>query len=99
MHWSDVHKNYVHQLTFSHSDTIRIGDSITAGLSRYSNVCETFFKESLNLGIGGNHTRHILWRVERLLYPTHLKYVINHCGTNNSPSQIANSILCIASLF
>ena len=63
----------------------------------------TFFKELLNLGIGGNRTQHILWRVERLSVPSHLKYVIIYCSTNNisndSPSEIAINILCIALLF
>ena len=100
--WLDDHKNHIHQLTYTHFDTIIIGFSIAAGLSRYSNVWETFFKESVNLDIGGDHTQHILW-VERLPVPSHLKYVIIHCSTNSiskdSPSGIANSILCIALLF
>ena len=44
MHWLDDHKNHVHQLTYTHFDTIIIGDLIAAGLSRYSNVCETSSK-------------------------------------------------------
>ena len=96
MHRSlDDHKNHIHQLTYTHFDTIIIGDSIAAGLCRYWNVWETLFKESLNLGIGGDRTQHI--RVERLPVPSHLKYVTIHCGTNNisndSPTEIANSIL------
>ena len=61
MHWLDDHKNHVHHLTYTHFDTIIMGDSIAAGLSRYSNVWEIFFKESLNLDIGGDRTEHILW--------------------------------------
>ena len=56
MHWLDDYKNHVHQLTCTHFDSIIIGDSIAAGLSRYSNLWETFFKELLNLGIGGDRT-------------------------------------------
>ena len=103
IHWLDDRKNHVHQLTYTHFDIIIIGDSIAAGLSHYSNVWETSFKELLNLGIGGDCTQHILWRVEHLPVPSHLKYVIIHCGTNNiskdSPSEIANNILCIFLLF
>ena len=88
-----ITKNQVHHLTYTHFDSILLGDSIAAG----------FFKELLNLGIGGDRTQHILWWVERLSVPSHLKYVIIKCGTNNirkhSPSEIANSILCIALLF
>ena len=63
-----------------HFDTIiiLIGDSIAPGLSCYSNVCETFFKGLLKLGIGRNHSQHILWWVKRSLFPSHLKYVIIH---------------------
>ena len=63
----------------------------------------SLLKESLNLGIGGECTQHIIWRTERLPVPNHLKYVIIHCGTNSiskdCPSEIANSILYIALLF
>ena len=62
----DDHKNHIHQLTSTHFEAIIIDDSIAAGLSRYGNVWETFFKESLNLGIGGDRTQHILWRLESL---------------------------------
>ena len=91
INWLDDHKNHIHQLIYTHFDTIIIGDSIAAGLSRYSNVWETFFNESLNLSIGGDCTQHILWQVERLPVPSHLKCVIIHCSTNNisqdSPSE------------
>ena len=97
MYCLDDHKNHVHQLTYNHFD------SIAAGLSRYSNVWETFFKESLNLGIGGDRTQHIIWRVECLSLPNHVKYAIINCGANNinkdSPSEIVNRIFCIALLF
>lgn len=100
IHRQDVYKNDVYQLTYFHFDTIIIGDSVAAGLSCFSNVGETFFKESLNLGIRGDRTQHILWGVERLLVPSHLKCVTIHCGTSNiskdNPSKIANSILCLA---
>ena len=102
MQWLDDHKNHVHQLTYTHFDTIIIDDLITAGLSPYSNAWETFFKELLNLGIVGDCTQHILFQVERLPVPSHLKYVI-HCGTNNvskdNLSEIVKCILCIALLF
>ena len=84
MHWLGNPQNHVHQLTYTHFDTISIGDSIAVGISRYSNVWETFFKELLNLSIDADCTQHILWRVERLPVPSHLKYVIINCGTNNS---------------
>ena len=68
MQWLDDHKNHVHQLTYTHFDTIIIDDLITAGLSPYSNAWETFFKELLNLGIVGDCTQHILFQVENYLF-------------------------------
>ena len=40
LHWLDIHKNHVHQLTYTHFDAIIIDDSIAAGLSRCSNIWE-----------------------------------------------------------
>ena len=56
-----IHHHHHHH-HHHHFDTIiiLIGDSIAVGLSCYSNVCETFFKESPKLGIGGNRIQHIL---------------------------------------
>ena len=82
MHRLDVHKYHVHQLTY-HFETILIGDSIAAGLSFYSSVSETFFKKVLNFGINGDHTQHVLLRVECSAAPSYLKDVIIHFGTNN----------------
>ena len=73
MHWIDDHKNHVRQLTYTHFDTIVLGDSIAAGLLHYSHIWETFFKELLNFGIGGDCTQYILQRVESLPAPSHFK--------------------------
>ena len=53
IHWIDDHKNHMFSW-HTRFDTIILADSIAAGLSHYSNVWKTFFKESLNLGIGGD---------------------------------------------
>ena len=78
-----------------------IGDSIVAGLSRYENIWWTFFKtfHTLNYGIGGDRTQHVLWRAENATLPNSLKYVVIHCGTNNidcdQPRDIANGVISI----
>ena len=58
---------------------------------------------SINLGIVGDCTQHILWQVEHLPVPSHLKNIVIYCVTKNiskdSPSGIENSILCISLLF
>ena len=79
--------------------TILIEDSIAAGLARFSDVWHNFFHNALNVGIGGDRTEHVIWRIDNLSFPTSIKYVIIHCGTNsikfNNPIHIANGILCV----
>ena len=58
-----------------------------------------FFRNALNLGIGGDRAKHVIWRVDNLSFPASIKYVIIHCGTNNikfnNATDIANGILCV----
>ena len=99
--WYDIHQKHVN-LSFNWKTTlVLIGDSIVAGLSRYANIWRTFFKtfRTLNYGIGGDRTQHVLWRAENAILPNSLKYVVIHCGTNNidrdQPRDIANGGISI----
>ena len=49
--WSELFKNQQIDLSSSTSSTILIGDSIAAGLARFSDVWHNFFGNTLNLGI------------------------------------------------
>ena len=97
--WSELFMNHQIDLSCSTLSTIVIGDSIKEKLGRYSDVWQNFFRSALNLGIGGDHTEHVIWRVDNLSFPASTKYVIIHCGTNNikfnNPTDIANGILCV----
>ena len=97
--WSELFMNHQIDLSCSTPSTIVIGDSIAAGLARFSDVWHNFFRNALNLGIGGDRTEHVIWRVYNLSFPASLKYVIIHCGTNNvkfnNATDIANGILCV----
>ena len=70
-------------------------------MSRYANIWRSFFKtfDTLNYGIGGDCTQHVLWRAENATLPNSLKYVVIHCGTNNidrdQPRDIANGVIAI----
>ena len=70
-------------------------------MSRYANIWRIFFKtfHTLNYGIGGDRTQHVLWRAENATLPNSLKYVVIHCGTNNidrdQPRDIANGVISI----
>ena len=85
----------------SKTKLVLIGDSLVAGLSRYANIWRSFFKtfDTLNYGIGGDCTQHVLWRAENATLPNSLKYVVIHCGTNNidrdQPRDIANGVIAI----
>ena len=82
-----------------------IGDSLIAGLARYSKLWNKFFNllNAFNCGIGGDRVQHVLWRAHDLRCFSSLRNVIILCGTNNlyqdSPEDIANGLMKIASFF
>jgi len=100
-----MHEKHESMAKRSNLEYILCGDSIVAGLSRYSDIWRKFFAplHALNLGIGGDRTQHVLWRAENLDISPNTKFVVLHCGTNNidrdTPSCIANGILSIAVTF
>ena len=77
-----------------------IGDSIIAGLTRYQNVWKKYFKfpKTVNCGIPGGKTQHVLWRAKNLFIPPSVKFIVIHCGSNldcNYPIDIGKRILNI----
>ena len=82
-----------------------IGDSLIAGLARYTKVWNKFFKHlnAFNCGIGGHRVQHVLWWAHDLCCFSSLRNVIILCDTNNlyqdSPEDIANGLIKIASCF
>ena len=55
--------------------------------------------KSLNFGVGGDRTQHVLWRLQNGEMECDVKVVVVLCGTNNieknSPSEIVQGILAI----
>ena len=53
--WLDCHCNHCFMIKDSKPNTLLLGDSTVAGLSRYPNVWNEYFAQMnvLNLGIGG----------------------------------------------
>ena len=104
MNWLNFHHNHCSKLAKNTFETILIGDSIVAGLSRYQNIWDEFLKprKALNCGLGGNGIQHVLWRALNLPVFSNLKKVVL-CGTNNLlpdlPKNIADGILEIARSF
>ena len=77
------------------------GASIIQGLKRYHDIWDTYFAplSAINLGIGGDRTENILWRMEDFNLPPTVEFLVIHCGTNNlkdcQPSHIADGVLAI----
>ena len=101
----NTHVKHCSRLNDKSFDTILIGDSLIAGLARYSKVWNKFFKplNAFNCGIGGDRVEHVLRRAHDLRCFSSLRNVIILCGTNNlyhdSPEDIANGLIKIASCF
>ena len=78
-----------------------IGDSIICGLIRYKNVRNRYFgfSKTVNSGISGDKTQHVLWRAENLVISSSVKFIIVYFGTNNldydDPNCSAKGILNI----
>lgn len=72
-------------------DTLFLGDSITYGM-RQDILKKNFGPGALNLGIGGDRTQHLLWRMQNgeLNFPRgqHPKVVVMLIGTNNFGSYL-----------
>ena len=83
--WYDTHERHMKLASYSQPSVILIGDSIIAGLSRYPQVWNRFFKpwKALNFGIGGDRTQYVLWRATNIELPATTNIAVVHCGTNN----------------
>ena len=97
--WNNIHHNHTSLIRNPLRETLLIGDSIISGFSRYGGVWQKHFGHlnALNLGIGGDKTQHVLWRVQNYVLTPNIKYAIIHCGTNNldhdKPIDIGDGIL------
>ena len=71
-----------------------IGDSIVAGLIRYPMVWRNFILQykTVNLGIGGDRTEYVLWRINDIVLPVSIRSVVIHCGTNNIDTSSSDEI-------
>ena len=99
--WDTEHLQNVALTKNPEINVVLTGDSIIKGLSRYPRIWRKYFAplKSLNFGIGGDRTQHVLWRLENGEMECDPKVVVVLCGTNNidknSPSEIAQGILAI----
>lgn len=95
------HKEFLKKVAGGEGDVIFIGDSITQGWEGAGKKvwADAFGKyKPVNLGIGGDQTGHVLWRITegKEIEPLNPKLAIVMIGTNNmgrdSPQQIADGV-------
>ena len=66
------------------ADTVFIGDSIMRHFKRYPHILNRYFKprKSINFGISGDCTQHVLWRIRFCVLPENTKLIVVHVVTN-----------------
>ena len=103
--WMKRHASFNERVKKGNVDLIFIGDSITQGWEGAGkNVWEKFYgkRNAVNLGIGGDRTQHVLWRLQNgNIAGITPKLAVIMIGTNNSGSnssaQIADGVKAIVS--
>ena len=102
--WLNFHQNHCLQVKQENINSITIGYSIVAGLTRYTNICNNLFSNRfINLGISEDRLENVLWRTRYIPFFQSLKNVVILYGTNNinkdSPYDIAQGLIVIGSVF
>nr|XP_045624159.1 platelet-activating factor acetylhydrolase IB subunit alpha2-like [Procambarus clarkii] len=95
--WLSMHNRFVNQAREMEPDVVFVGDSLVANLLS-TDLWEKWFApmHSLNFGIGGDQTQHVLWRLRNgeleFIKP---KAVVVLVGTNNhnhTAAEVAGGI-------
>ena len=89
--WVARHEGFLAEAKQGKFDVVFIGDSITDGWrKRGLEVWNKYYapRQALNLGIGGDRTQHVLWRIEHgELDGLKPKAVVLMIGTNNTGKE------------
>lgn len=102
--WMRLHQQYLEKLKSGAApEVVFLGDSITQGWGGAGKrVWDRFYapRKALNLGIGGDRTQHVLWRIEHgEVEGIEPKALVLMIGTNNiganPPEEIAQGIKLI----
>lgn len=101
--WMNRHNSFNERVKQGNVDLIFIGDSITQGWEGAGKeIWAKYYtpRHAVNLGIGGDRTQHVLWRLENgNIAGIKPKLAVIMIGTNNSGSntseQIADGITAI----
>jgi lysophospholipase L1-like esterase len=94
--WMKRHESFNERVKKGNVDLLFIGDSITEGWERAGKkVWEEFYgkRNAVNLGIGGDRTQHVLWRLDNgNIDGIKPKAAVLMIGTNNSGSNTSEQI-------
>jgi len=108
--WKTRHYAMVDRIRQGHARLLFVGDSITHAFGGEPVTGETFndrgkptwdkyygHRQAVNLGISGDRTQHVIWRLDRYhLEASGAKVAVVMIGTNNmganSPEQIAEGV-------
>jgi lysophospholipase L1-like esterase len=106
--WMKRHEAFVERSKKGNVDVLFVGDSITQGWEGSGKKvwAERFTAwKPMNLGIGGDRTQHVLWRITtgKELEGIDPKVIVMMIGTNNfgsnTPEQIADGVKAILAEF
>jgi lysophospholipase L1-like esterase len=94
--WMKRHESFNERVKEGNVDLIFIGDSITQGWEGAGkNVWAEYYakRNAVNLGIGGDRTQHVLWRLDHgNIDGIHPKLAVLMIGTNNSGTNTSEQI-------
>jgi beta-glucosidase len=94
--WKKRHESFNARVAKGKVDLLMIGDSITHGWeSSGKKVWEKYYsrRNAVNLGISGDRTQHVLWRLENgNIKGVSPKLAVIMIGTNNAASNSAKEI-------
>ena len=91
--WFGEHVRRTTKVVKEQVEVVLLGDSIVDNLSRYPQVWDPLRNGHgcKNLGIGGDRTQHLLWRVERMYLPATVTVGVIHVGVNDINDSAANA--------
>jgi len=94
--WMKRHESFNERVKQGNVDLIFIGDSITQGWeANGKNVWAEYYakRNAVNLGIGGDRTQHVLWRLDHSnIDGINPKLAVMMIGTNNSGANTSEQI-------
>ncbi len=94
--WMKRHESFNARVEKGNADLLMIGDSITHGWEGAGKeVWQKYYdkRNAVNLGIGGDRTQHVLWRLENgNIKGISPKLAVIMIGTNNSGSNTSEQI-------